>query len=169
MNLLFKTIEQESYKNFEKHTSYTFKTLEIDFWPKYINWYKRHTEAYQEQFNKMRRDIPDLNSILNNESITLSRKELYLKYKGDMKKRFNNQKYPLMDRFTRKFQNTPSGTKKNWKQIPAEQIDIDFMEAKEYVFKIFEQSKNCEFPGFEDSDQSVQMLTPEEATELKYF
>lgn len=90
MNLLFKTFEQESYKAFEKHTVYTFKTLEVDFWSKYLTWYKKHSDSYDEQFRKMRSEIPDLGNILNDESIRLSKKELYMKYKGELKKRFNN-------------------------------------------------------------------------------
>lgn len=71
-----------------------------------------------------------------------------------------------MDRFTRKFQNTPSGTKKNWKTIPAEQIDVDFVEAKEYIMKIFDQGKTSEFPGFELDESPIRMLTDEEALDM---
>lgn len=147
VNALLKNLQNQKMKELDLKMSRLFTELKPTFWTDFVELFNHTFENYSSEILSMRNDAAELKTAVDDQFFDSMKMDLYLNVRSSVTSKIRGLSTLVLEKFRRRFENTETGMRRNWKVIDEREITELFSEAKRESMEVLDMAKDMVFPG----------------------
>lgn len=147
VNLLLKNLQNQKVKELDLKMTRIFTELKPTFWQDFLDLFRQTFDNYSNEILSLREDAAELKAAVDDQLFDSMKLDLYLTVRGSLSTRLRGLGPLVLEKFRRKFENTETGMRRNWKVIEESEITSLFKAAREECLAVLDSAQDLVYPA----------------------
>jgi hypothetical protein len=147
VNLLLKNLQNQKVKELDLKLTRIFTELKPTFWADFLELFRQTFDNYSSEILSLREDAAELKTAVDDQLFDSMKLDLYLTVRSSLATRLRGLGPLVLEKFRRRFENSESGMRRNWKVIEEAEITALFKAARDESLAVLEAAQDLVYPA----------------------